>query len=119
MTLERIASLLKEFSVDMSIPYIMETGHFNVVGAMPYSRTSILCVAVDEIDNVLKAVSDNFINDYEYGGKEFILGELIDGGYYEAVCQEDLPVWERCEGKEGQIACYLITAKNIVDYIQA
>lgn len=118
MELEKIISIISEFC-NYSKQYIINSGKFYNVGIMPYDHNPINCVCLDEFENVLKAIADNYFDDFYYCGKESILTDLVEGGFCEPVYGEDLPEWERCDGKEDEISFYLITPQNLVDYIRA
>lgn len=118
MELEKIASTIEEFG-NLSKKYIVNSFRFQNVGIMPYTHEPINCVILDEFDNILKSISDNLFYDFYYGGKEAILTDLIEGGFFEPIYYEDLPEYERCEGKEDEISFYLITPQNLIDYIRA
>lgn len=118
MKLEEIALNIEKWGNFSKEYIVVNSFQFQNVGIMPYTHEHINCVSLPEFDNVLKSISDNFFDDFYYGGKEAILSDLIEGGFFEPIYFKDFPECERCEGKEEEIAFYLITGKNLIDYIR-
>lgn len=92
---------------------------YKKIGQCPFSNRSIcIFTTMFPFENVLGEISNYFGFYFEHEGKEFILRELMENGYVETIYNSDLPIFERCEGKDDEISFYLITPQNLIDYLK-